>query len=207
MTAKNPRRPDRPLTLDVADIHRCSGPLWRIHRSVGTHRMEWNGLREFGPLPQFRWEPHPLPMQNHPGVGVSYTAANYVTAFAEVFQERRAITLTEQHVLAAWLPSRTLELLDLSGNYWALHHGASASLPGAPKSTCRNWAATIFAELGSQIDGLYVPSTVTGDPMAVLFARAATAFPPAPGFSRPLTHVSVEKLALQAADTLRWPIR
>ncbi|WP_417218746.1 RES family NAD+ phosphorylase [Arthrobacter sp.] len=191
----------------MADIHRYTGPLWRIHRSVGTHRMEWNELREFGPLPQFRWEPHPLPMQNHPGVGVSYTAADYATAFAEVFQQRRAITLTGQHVLTAWLPSRTLELLDIGGNHWALHHGASASLPGAPKSTCRNWAAAICAEWGSRIDGLYVPSTVTGDPVIVLFARAATAFPTAPGFSRPLTHVSVEHLALKAADTLRWPLR
>ncbi len=168
--------------------------------------MTWNGLRDFGPLPRFRWEPHPLPVQNHPGVGVSYTAAGVVTAFAEVFQERRAITLTGQQLLTAWMPSRTLELLDLSRNHWALHHGASASLPAAPKSTCRNWAASIYAELGTQIDGLYVPSTVTGDPVAVLFSRAATAFPMAPDFSRPLTHVSVEKLALQAADTLRWPI-
>jgi hypothetical protein len=169
--------------------------------------MAWNGLREFGPLPRFRWEPHPLPVQNHPGVGVSHTAADYVTAFAEVFQERRAITVTGQLVLTAWMPSRTLELLDLTGNNWALHHGASASLPGAPKSTCRNWAQTICAELGSQIDGLCVPSTVTGEPVVVLFARAATAFPVAPGFSRPLTHVAVEDLALKAADTLRWPIR
>jgi len=169
--------------------------------------MEWNGLREYGPLPQFRWEPHPPPLQHHPGIGVSYTATNYVRALAKVFQERRAITLTGQHVLTAWLPSRTLELLDLGGNYGAVHHGASASRPGAPTSTCRNWAASIYAELGTQIDGLYVPSTATGDTVTVLFARAATAFPLAPGFSRPLTHVSVEKLALNAADTLRWPIR
>ncbi|MGO2534204.1 RES family NAD+ phosphorylase [Arthrobacter rhombi] len=207
VTAKNPQRPDRPLTLALGDICQHVGPLWRIHRVNGTHRMAWNGLRDFGPLQQFRWEPHPLPRGHHPGVGISYTAIDPTTAFAEVFQGRRAVTLTDQYVLTAWMPSRSLELLDLTANHWALHHGASASLPAAPKSTCRNWAERIHAEWGSRIDGLHVPSTLTGNPVVVLFARAATAFPAAPSLSRPLTHVSVEQMALKAADTLRWPLR
>lgn len=148
----------------------------------------------------------PPPTHIHPGVGVSYTATDYVTAFAEVFQERRVLVPTDQLVLTAWLPSRALDLLDLRGN-WPLHHGGSASLPGAPKSTCRNWAAAIQANVGHRIDGLYVPSTLTGAPVVVLFSRAADAFPTAPSLSRPLTHVSMEQLVLKASLALRWDIR
>lgn len=206
MTSKNPQKPTQPLTLNPSDLFSYSGPLWRIHRVRGANRMAWDGLREYGPLHQFRWEPHPLPVQDHPGVGVSYTATDYETAFAEVFQERRAITLTDHQVLSAWSPSRPLELLDLTGK-WALRHGASASLHGAPKNTCRNWAQGIHTAMGSRIDGLYVPSTLTGVPMVVLFSQAASACPPAPVLSRSLTHVAVEALALKAAASLKWPIR
>lgn len=58
-----------------------------------------------------------------------------------------------------------------------------------------------------QIDGLLVPSTVTGDRMVVLFARSADAFPTAPQFSRTLEQADVLTLAVRVRERLGWPIR
>ena len=89
----------------------------------------------------------------------------------------------------------------------AVRHGASASLPQAPRSTCRAWASAIHDQLGDRIDGLLVPSTVTGDPMVVLFARSTDAFPVAPSFSRTLEQADVLTLAVRVRGRLGWPIR
>lgn len=89
---------------------------------------------------------------------------------------------------------------------WAVKHGASASLPQAPKGTCRSWAAAVFEQLGDRVDGLLVPSTVVGDESLVLFARAQSAFPSAPAFSRTLDHDSVRAMAVKVRDRLNWPI-
>lgn len=207
MSPKNPQHPPIPLSLGTGDLSTYSGPLWRVHRVRGRHRSAWNALRDYGPLHQSRWDPHPEPVGRHPGVGVSYTGTDFQTAFVEMFQSRRAITLTDEQALTAWTPQRPLTLLDLIADGWALRHGASASLPNAGKSTCRNWARAIYAELGGQIDGISVPSTMTGTSMAVLFSPAADAFPPAPAFSRILAHPAVETLALAVSEQVDWPIR
>lgn len=204
---KNPLVPSAPLTLDAKDIYPYTGPLWRVHQSSGAHPAQWNTLRSFGPLVSFRWEPHPWPQQQHLGMGVSYTAQEYTTAFAEVFQSTRIVRLTDRRILSGWRPTRPLALLDLvppSG--WSLRNGASASLPFASRNICRGWAHAIWTELGGELDGLRVPSTITGDPMVVLFARAVSSFPIAPEFSRPLNHSDVATLGLLAARRLTWPI-
>lgn len=203
---KNPARPRAPLTLEEKDLHTDQGVLWRIHQLTGAHPSAWNSLREFGPVESFRWEPHPTTQQHHPGAGVSYTAQHYTTAFAEVFQDTRIIRLSSRRTLTGWIPTRPLHLLDLMpGGDWALRNGAAASLPYAPKNICRNWAQTIHAELGAQIDGLQAPSTITSEPMIVLFGRAAASFPEAPEFSRTLDHIDVATLARKAAHRLNWP--
>src|SRR5699024_10710136 len=81
------------------------------------------------------------------------------------------------------------------------------SLPQAPRSTCRAWASAIHEQLGERIDGLLVPSTVTGEPMVVLFARSSDAFPIAPSFSRTLEPADVLTLAVRVRRRLGWPIR
>ena len=205
---KNPRTPPTALTVRSGEIATYTGPLWRIHTTTGAHPAAWNALRRYGPLSDYRWEPHPPPPRTHPAVAVSYTAQDYETAFAEVFQRDRAITLTPDRTLSGWLPSRPLALLDVIASNWALRHRASASLPHTPKNTCRAWANAIWEQLGHQVDGLLAPSTVLiGKPMVVLFPRAASAFPIAPSFSRNLNHSDVATLAVRVGRRLDWPVR
>lgn len=209
--AKNPRRPAVPLTLFPESILVYDGPLWRIHTVAGRHPMAWDELRWNGPLRSHRWDPQPGPLTVRSTAGVSYAAPDVTTAFAEIFQGDRAITLTSDRALSGWRPIRPLELLNLTGGDgsgdWAVRHGASASLPQAPRSTCRAWASAIHDQLGDRIDGLLVPSTVTGDPMVVLFARSTDAFPVAPSFSRTLEQADVLTLAVRVRGRLGWPIR
>lgn len=207
MSAKNPRTPGA-LTIDISDLHTfdTTRPLFRIHTIKGNHPMAWNGLREFGPLELARWDPHPPPRQHHPGVGVTYCATDPITAFAEVFQNRRRIRVTSTQAITAWFPIRPLRLLDLTG-LWATRHGASASLSSAQKSTCRNWAHAIHHHQGGPtLDGLYALSTMTHQPMVVLFSPAASAFPSAPQFSQLLSHPAAQMLAVRASHKLGWPV-
>lgn len=208
---KNPRTPQVPLTLLPETIHQHGAALWRIHTTSGPHPTAWNDLRWTGPIRSQRWDPHRGPLGAQSAVGVSYAALSYVTCFAEVFQGTRRIALTSDRVLSGWIPSRPLELLNLTGGEgsgdWAIRHSASASLPQAPKSTCRAWAAAIHDQLGDRIDGLWVPSAVVGDPAVVLFTRAASAFPATPSFSRTLEHDDVRVMAVKVRKRLGWPIR
>lgn len=208
---KNPRSPTVPLTLPESAVASFEGPLWRIHAVAGRHPMAWNELRWHGPVRSNRWDPQRGPLSVRSAAGVSYAASDYATAFAELFQRDRAITLTADRALSGWRPSRPLDLLNLIGGEgsgdWAVLHGASASLPQASRDICHAWAAAIHDQLGDRLDGLLVPSTVTGDPVVVLFTRSADAFPAAPSFSRNLEHADVLTLATRARERLGWPIR
>lgn len=189
-----------PLTLGAQDVVPVSAPLWRIHTVRGAHPAVWDQFRQVGPVMTMRWDPHP-------GSGVLYTAGDPDTVFAEVFQSLRTVVLTSDRLLTAWTPDRPLELLDLMpGSDWTVRHGASASLPQAPRNTCRTWSHEIHRQLGDRIDGLRVPSTMTGSAMVVLFDRAAAALPEAPDFSRPLNHPAVQVLASRAAARFQWNI-
>lgn len=135
-----------------------------------------------------------------------YASPSPETAFAEVFQHTRIIELDTARALTGWLPTRPLALLDLVDSDWALHNGAAASLPQAPRSTCRAWARAVWEQHGATLDGILAPSTLTGDPMVVLFVRAVDALPEAPDFSRPLDHLDVATIARVAATRLRWAL-
>lgn len=208
---KNPRRPRVPLTLPAETVKEWTEPLWRIHTVTGKHPLAWNALRWDGPISSMRWDPHKPPFRKESDTGVSYVSPDFATCFAEVFQSSRKITLTTDRVLSGWKPARPLQLLNLLGGNdtgdWAVKHQASASLPQAPKRTCRGWAHEIEEQLGDQLDGLLVPSTVLGDQTLVLFTRAQDSFPSAPTFSRNLTHDTVRKMAMTVKARLTWPIR
>lgn len=212
---KAPRKPPQQLRLGAGDVAVWSGPLWRIHRVAGRHASAWNEPRAFGPISTSRWDPHPLPRQQHTvssspfqgaTPGVAYAASNPDTAFAEVFQERGIITLSPHLALTGWEPARGLELLDLAHGDFAIRNGASYALTSAPRSTCRAWARAIWEQHGNSIAGLLTPSTMTGDPVIVLFPMARSMFPAAPGFSRTLNHVDVARLALHAGRRFGWPV-
>lgn len=80
-----------------------------------------------GPGRRMRFDPH-LPPPRVQDRGVCYTAFDLPTAIAEVFQETRAVNLRRGAPwLTAWLPSRPLRLLDLTG-LWPLRNGASHAI-------------------------------------------------------------------------------
>lgn len=183
---KVPRLPPGPLVRAAGDVVELTPVLWRIHRTRGAHVLGWNEFRQFGPTAS-RYDPHPTPRGTHPGYGVLYTATSLRTALAEVFQARRRVnTVTGAPHATSWSPARPLRLLDLTGD-WALRNGGAYALASAPRSTCRAWSNAIARTWGD-LDGLWAPSTLTGEPMAVLYEHARTSLPAAPAFSRPLAH-------------------
>lgn len=205
MSAKAPRRPAAPLTLEAGDIVAYAGPLWRIHRTVGLHVAAWDEPRFFGPLAGMRFDPHPggAPA-DHTRIGVHYNATDVDTAVAEVFQRTRVIDpVTGAPYLTGWEPTRPLRLLNLTGT-WPVRNGASAALAAAPRSTCRAWARAIHDELSPDVEGLYVPSTMTGAANVVLWAPALAAAPAAPQFHRPLVSPAAWAVLMAAASRIGY---
>ena len=192
-----PRTPPADLVRDPGDIVSVRPVLWRIHRTQGSHVLGWNQPRTFGPLPTMRYDPHPEPAA--PSLeGVLYTATSLGTALAETFQATRVVDSGSfRPQVTAWTPTRDLRLLDLTGG-WALRNGAAFSLTTAPKSTCRTWARQIRATW-PDLDGLWAPSTMTGDANVVLWNPARTSLPAAPDFSRPLADPTVRAIAARIA--------
>jgi RES domain len=202
---KAPRTPPEPLIREPHDIADYTGTLWRIHRTEGEHVLPWNKLRTYGPLPSMRWDPHPGAEPISAAEGVLYAAADVATNLAEVYRATRVIdTRAGAATLTAWQPQRRLRLLDLSGT-WLLRNTASAALLAAPRSTCRRWARAIYTTW-PELDGLYVPSTLTGRPNIVLWNAAADSIPTLPSFSRPLTQPLVWSIAQAAAAEIGYRI-
>jgi RES domain len=202
---KPPRTPPKTLTRELHDIADYTGALWQVHRTEGEHVLAGNMLRTYGPLPSMRWDPHPGPLPISGAEGVLYAAADVATSLAEVYQTTRVIdTRVGAPTLTAWQPQRRLRLLDLSGT-WLLRNTASAALLAAPRSVCRRWARAIYLTR-PELDGLYVPSTLTGHPNIVLWNAAADSIPTMPSFSRPLTQPLVWSIAQAAAAEIGYHV-
>lgn len=204
--AKVPRQPPPEAAVTAADIHVTKPSLlWRIHVVEGVFSARWDGFRTLGPLAS-RWDPHPEPYGDHTPVGVLYAGLDLATCCAEVFQGARVVAATSRLALTGWRPTRALRLLDLTGR-WPVRNGAAASLHAAPRSTTRGWARWVAARHPS-VDGLYVRSTMTGDPMVVLFAPAAIdSMPALPSFTRRLSHPALAPYLTASAAALRWGYR
>ena len=195
---KAPRSPPERLVREHHDVIGYTGTLWRIHRTTGEHVLPWNTLRTYGPLPSMRWDPQLGPRAGSGADGVLYAAADVATSLAEVYQTTRVIdTRAGAPTLIAWEPQRPLRLLDLSGT-WLLRNTASAALLAAPRSTCRRWARAIYTTW-PELDGLHVPSTMTGRPNVVLWSAAADSIPATPAFSSPHAHPLVRSNVHAAA--------
>lgn len=201
---KVPTHPPRSLTQRPGDIIVVRPVLWRIHRVRGANVLAWNGFRTYGPLDSARYDPHPTPRGNHPSFGITYAATDLATSVAEVFQLSRTVTITDDLSLTSWTPSRDLRLLDLSGA-WALRNGAAQSLAAARRSVCHAWSAAIRTTWAA-LDGLWAPSTLTGEPMAALYEPAADSFPAAPAFTRPLDSPLVWSLVRNAALRINYRV-
>lgn len=204
MSAKSPRRPARPLTLEANDLVEFAAPLWRIHRTVGPHVASWNAPRFFGPIAGMRFDPHPNGAPtDHAPVGVHYNASDVDTAVAEVFQRTRVIDpVTGAPYLTGWQPTRPLRLLNLTGT-WLIRNRASAALAAGPRATCRAWARAVHEQL-PHVEGLFVPSTMTGAENVVLWAPALNAAPAAPQFHRPLASPAAWAVLVEAAARIGY---
>lgn len=197
--------PPKSLVCEPDDVIDYTGVLWRVHRTTGAHVLPWNALRNYGPLPSMRWDPHPDSRPGRHVDGVLYAATDAATALAEVFQTTRLIdTRVGAPRLTAWEPTRPLRLLDLSGT-WLIRNGASAALTVAPRATCRSWARATHLTW-PHLDGLAVPSTMTGDPNVVLWNAAEDSLPESPAFSRALAHPLVWSIAQAAAARIGYRI-
>ncbi|WP_300681587.1 RES family NAD+ phosphorylase [Nocardioides sp.] len=205
MSAPYPKRPSRPpvvLTRRAEDVIEVRPVLWRVHPTVGQHVLGWSTLRQWGPAVSARFDPHPMPTGQHPGLGVTYAATDLATSVAEVFQYDRVIdTVTGRPKATSWQPIRPLRLLDLTGE-WALRNGASHSFASGPRATCRAWARAIAATW-PDLDGVSSLSTLTGRPVVALWAPAADSFPASPDFSEHLDADSMVTVMFEIAR--RYP--
>lgn len=197
--------PPEPAALHrrVSDVHRLGDRvLWRVHRTSGEHIVAWNALRYWGPASAARFDPQPPP----PSIserGVSYAATDIPTALAEVFQQTRVInTRRGDPYLTAWRPSRSVQLLDLTGE-WPIRAGASFTLNTGRRDRCRAWARTIHTAW-PEIDGLWHRSSMTGQHIVTLFTHAADSFPARPVFSVPLSHPGLRAGLLAAASQINY---
>lgn len=197
------RPPAGPLSAQPGDwVDLPAGMVcWRVHRSAGAHVVPWDRLRYYGPAGA-RFDPHPAPPGLHP-VGVTYAAADLLTALAEVFQQRRVInTVRSMPYATSWLPSRQLRLLDLTG-LWPVRAGASQALAAGRHDLSQAWAQAI-SSTWPDADGLLYRSAMTGRVAVALWTAAADSFPARPVFSLPLADPGLRAVVAGAARQIGY---
>jgi len=176
-------------------------PLFRLHTPRSQHPLQWNELRHYGPLTHARYDPWQPPPRHH-RIGVGYFGFSLPTCLAEVFQTSRRITsITSNHQLSVIMPTRTLWLLDLRGNY-PISVGASHSINGGRRSDCRKWAHA-FASIFWPLDGLLYTG-MAGNDCATLYSPALSAFPTHPQFSKPLSDAGLATRLADAAHQINY---
>lgn len=203
-SAKWRQRPPAPLPeLTSDDIRGHEGRLWRIMRTSGPHALPWNQPRAWGPVQHSRWDPHHDPASPQPTRSVLYTATDVRTTVAEVFQSDRFLDVhTDDPFLIGFTPTRPLQLLDLTST-WLLRAGSTTSQSTAPRRACRAWAQQIRTAY-PDLDGLWVPSTMTSTPVVVLYAPSVAALPATPEFSRPLAAGDTRIVVRRAAREIGY---
>lgn len=167
--------------------------LYRIYFRGGGHPGGWGRFRDFGPLPNARFDHHFEP----PGVqerAILYAAVRedaVSTCVAEAFQETRLVdTRLRDPQLAAFSLVEDVPLLSLRGR-WPTRAGASSNINSGPRPRCRRWSRAIY-EAYPGVSGLLYASSMNGNrPAVVLYERAARALPEAPDFNRPLSDAAL----------------
>lgn len=204
MTTPKIPLPPATLTLDPSDIVTYDQFLSRVYPTTGDHPQKWDELREHGPIPGMRFDPHPSPKGDHPGVGVMYTALAPTTALAEVYQEEHVIDRAlKGNALVIWEVTRSLELLDLT-QLWPVRNKGAAAMQMGDKTHTSAWAHAIHTQFGSDIDGLLHRSSVDNELMITLFQRSVDSFPKRPDFNELLTDPACDPVILDACDTLNY---
>ena len=178
--------------------------LWRIYFRGGTHPVQWNAFRYYGPT-NSRFDHH-LPPRSVQDRGILYAAINGETTFAEVFQEDRVI---DRRRNGPWLVGfdllAPLSLLDLGGD-WPTRAGASAAISSGPRPRARRWSQRIY-DAYPPIDGLWYPSSIGGGrPVIALYERAIHAMPARPVFHRALADPALTSIILRAANRFGYGV-
>jgi hypothetical protein len=178
---------------------------WRVHRTSGDHVLAWNAFREHGP--HLRFDPHPPPAGENPGVGVWYGASDPTAALGEAFQATRTIDrLRGNPYLTGVRFTRPLRLLDLatdSVGAWPTRAGGTFALSTGPHDVAQRWARHI-CEAFPDLDGVRYNSRFAGRPCAALFIPAASAMPTRPELSLPLAHPGLAVRIAAAAHRLGY---
>ena len=180
---------------------------WRVHRTTGDHVVAWNAFREHGP--HLRFDPHPPPARDHPGVGVWYGASEPMPALAEAFQATRTIDrFRGDPYLTGLRFGRELRLLDLAVDgtgTWPTRAGGTFALSTGPHSITQRWARRI-TDAFPGLDGVRYSSRFAGQPCIALFAPAVTAMPGRPAMSLPLSHPGLALRIAAAAQRLGYRV-
>jgi RES domain len=180
---------------------------WRVHRTVGGHVLAWNAFRTYGP--KLRFDPHELPVGEDPAHGVWYGAATPDAALGEAFQVDRTISRELSGPFLTGLSfTRPLTVLDLaidSVGAWATRVGGTFAMSTGPHEVTQRWARTIVGAF-PDLDGLRYNSRFAAAPCLALFLPAATAMPPRPRLSLPLTHPGLASRIAGAARRLGYSV-
>ncbi|MBN9611694.1 MAG: hypothetical protein BGO26_05325 [Actinobacteria bacterium 69-20] len=182
--------------------------LWRIHRIRGGHVTPWNQLRHYGPT-DARFEPHPPPAGEHPDRAVWYAAATPRTALAEVFQRTRTVPLSDTYHLTAVRLTRTVRLLDLTGEpgygAWATRAGASMALSTGRHDYTSAWARELCDQF-PDLDGLAYRAAIEGGLAIALFLPAEDAMPHQAVTSRALSDPALASRIAGVCHTIGYRI-
>jgi RES domain len=206
--------PPEPHTLrslgiqsDEARVISVDDVWWRVHRTDGTHVLSWSAFRTYGPL--LRFDPHALPRGEDPAHGVWYGASTPDSALGEAFQVDRTIDRERGSPYLTGLSfTRPLTVLDLavdSAGVWATRVGGTFAISTGPHEVTQRWARAIV-EAFADLDGLRYNSRFAGAPCLALFLPAATAMPPRPRLSLPLTHPGLSSRIAGAARRLGYTV-
>lgn len=181
--------------------------LWRIYFRGGRHPTRWDRMREFGPLPNARFDHHDEPRRVQEERQILYATTGeeaIVTCLAEVFQENR---LMDPYQNAPWLANFVLTddvlLLDLTGP-WPTRAGASMEINFGPRPRTRRWSKAIHQAYPDLCGLFYASSMHAGKPTVALYERARYAIPTIPTFNEPLSHPGLRPVMAHAAALLGY---
>lgn len=90
-----------------------------------------------------------------------------------------------------------------------MRHGSASALLHGPEETCQSWARAICdsaTERGEVLDGILAESTMTKEPMPVLFSNARSALPPHPVFARALSSDALTVLLDEIARQINYAL-